>query len=1549
MSSSDKEIIEPCIEKWKSQLLDITARNRALFYRPTRSTLTVHREPSSVWNGIVQEGAIQLDEATLVPADVTEEMASTTLEDAIRRSKAIAEIARAFSDEQGVHVTHAVFGWLKWTDESRTPRDNDESVTLQNGRTVRVVRSPLVFVPVNVLRESRGWKVSLELNSAIASNITLEHAIDEIHGLKIEFEEDDIEPTAVLEYWRKAIQGKEQWEVYTGDDVIIDTFSFKKIALLKEIERSIDHITNQPLLRALCGDSAALANSPSVPSYDSLDDAMATENLNLVVPADASQIKALLAVNHNMDMVIQGPPGTGKSQTITNIISMQLSQGKTVLFVADKRQARNIVVDNLASAGLGELVLHITQEVLGRRSTSSAKKDIADQLGEILNQGPGYYEFQPEFAANHQSIRNQLNNYDKRLHFRLGPSANSNVFSLLGRWAAVEDDYPLNLKNDMNLPKIWEIDESWIQSAIESAIRVDDLGEDNLLLAVNPWLDSGLKTQDLSKLQEIEQALSLLVTCPNKLKQIIEVHSDSAHFDQDDSKLEAIELLVSTLSVVGQHHAVKRKLIGPIRPSFWKTKGVFSNFINSGGKAPELAASTADELANHLQSILNARYLVATYFPYVAAISSVHELSLATDKLLSSIESAVVAINTATTCLDANSDQLGSALISLVKVRESGQSIRTLLEFSLAKRWAKEAIESDPVLASGGAVLSNQISVLKESEQEALKLAQVNTLNATVPCRPSQEDYAVPGGDLQILRSQVNARRRRPLRWLFSRAGVKILQIKPCIVASPLAVAQFLNSDAFQFDLVIFDEASQIPTADAVVPMSRAKQVVVVGDSQQMPPTTFFDRTAGQDIDPDEIPYDSVLEQCQSLLPSRRLLWHYRSEDERLIAFSNRNFYNGDLLTFPSSWELHPDLGIKFHYLPDAVYGRGGSRANPEEAEEVIAILEDELASNPENTIGVTAMSVAQSIEIQNRVEVAAESSESLQNWLDEGGRARNLETVQGDEFDISILSFGYGKDASGTPQLNFGPLSREDGYKRLNVAITRARKKTIVVTSITASDIPVGRVGTGGQYVRAYLDYAERGPIALGDDLNIDSVDIFESPFEEEVAKQIRGLGWGVDTQVGVSRYRVDLGVRHPEHPGKYIAGIECDGATYHSSENARDRDIGRQDALERRGWNIYRIWSTDWFRNRDRVMSDLQAYLTELLDRDDSDTSHPDAPQPLLSGGNARKSPVFRPLNHGLEPGTVPSSPGSTPTGRDSIRSQIDNYGAWLVSYIKSHGPLAYSEVVSFGLRLGIYRSQEIRLLLDQLEATGTLRWSGQFIWHSDTDPRVVPLKVARGTTTRTFNCYSDDELRRGMELACNASIPIKFEEVARATVRLLGYPKTLVGMRKRLEALLPSAVNEGYLKVDGDGFRSHPLSNLNVSSNTINIGSSVSSNSFELPDKTSYSTKLKSQMSASVNSTPTSVLSLDSSSIKQALTSRRPLRISYRATTGPVTSRTVEIYGVSHSYFDAFDRRSGEQRTFRIDRVVSIDWDGTSTFKKPQNYKPSKWVRQGLIASV
>lgn len=532
--------------------------------------------------------------------------------------------------------------------------------------------------------------------------------------------------------------------------------------------------------------------------------------------------------------------------------------------------------------------------------------------------------------------------------------------------------------------------------------------------------------------------------------------------------------------------------------------------------------------------------------------------------------------------------------------------------------------------------------------------------------------------------------------------------------------------------------------------------------------------------------------------PSRQTR-HYRSRDERLIAFSNHLFYDGSLLTFPASWSEHPARGVHFEHVAHAIYGRGGSRTNPQEAERVIELLADELARAPEQEVAITAMSITQGREIQDRIEANAGAVEPLQRWLDEGGRVKNLETIQGDECDTMILSFGYGKDAGGTPVLNFGPLSRDDGYRRLNVAVTRARQKTILVSSLRATDIPP-TVGSGGQLVRRYLDYAERGLIALVEDVRATGVDQFDSVFEEEVARQLRARGWSVDTQVGVSRFRIDLGIRDPDEPGRYLAGIECDGATYHGSESARDRDITRQAVLERLGWTIFRVWSPDWFSNRQKVMADLDAWLRELhVSSQETRASVPASTRPVEDPSSTASTIEFKPSDPSLPPGTVPYQP--------HVASRPGpNLERWVTRLVEIEGPLHEDELLQalrddhgYG-RLGANIRQEFEAAIAGAERSGGIVRRRTWLWPPSVAVESVAVRVRSGEERRRFEWYSDEELVRAIRIACSIAGPLSRDGLAEATGRLLGVNLT-EGVRERIDGALDLAITSGHL-VDRDG---------------------------------------------------------------------------------------------------------------------------------------------------
>lgn len=459
------------------------------------------------------------------------------------------------------------------------------------------------------------------------------------------------------------------------------------------------------------------------------------------------------------------------------------------------------------------------------------------------------------------------------------------------------------------------------------------------------------------------------------------------------------------------------------------------------------------------------------------------------------------------------------------------------------------------------------------------------------------------GSEVQILlREGEKKRRLLPVRTLLGKIPNLAFALKSCFMMSPLTVSQYIDPYKIKFDIVIFDEASQIMPEDAVSCLYRAKQAVVMGDTQQLPPTSFFQRYSDDDGDLDDIEdLDSFLKEASIKFRPGTLDWHYRSRNEHLIAFSNNSFYGNRLITFPNSIE-DENTGIDFVYLENAIYDRGKSKKNRDEASEVVKTYKKVKKEYPNKSIGIIAFSIAQENAIRDAFEMASIFIEESLEAENESVFIKNLETVQGDERDIIILSVGYGKDAQRRLSHYFGPLNHQQGYKRLNVAVTRSRIKTIVISSIKYTDLDLNKVKSDSiRHFKNYLNYAENKKLDIFNEefehLN------FESSFEEVVYDALTNEGFDISTQVGCSGYRIDLAVKHPEKPGAYILGIECDGAKYHSSRYARDRDKVRQKILEDLGWNIHRIWSDEWLDDKASEINLIKDRVKECLEKTENE----------------------------------------------------------------------------------------------------------------------------------------------------------------------------------------------------------------------------------------------------------------------------------------------------------------------------------------------------------
>ena len=447
-------------------------------------------------------------------------------------------------------------------------------------------------------------------------------------------------------------------------------------------------------------------------------------------------------------------------------------------------------------------------------------------------------------------------------------------------------------------------------------------------------------------------------------------------------------------------------------------------------------------------------------------------------------------------------------------------------------------------------------------------------------------------------------RPRMPVRKILTRAGGSIQALKPCFMMGPQAVAQYLTPGVIKFDLVIMDEASQLKPEEAIGSIARGGQLVVVGDPKQLPPTSFFSRMS-QDGESNEDQFtttdaESILDVCSShFRPTRSLRWHYRSQHHSLIAFSNQSFYRGNLIIFPSPYGQGGKLGVRAVYLADAIYE---NQTNLREAKRVVDAVVEHIANRPNESLGIVTLNIKQRDLIAELLEERLRSVRGAdtyrENWITEGAPLfiKNLENVQGDERDAIIISTTFGKPpGSSAVRQNFGPISRQGGWRRLNVLFTRAKRSIALYTSMRPEDIVMdGTTPDGTKALRNYLEFARTGSLATVEETGREA----DSDFEISVMDVLKQRGYEVTPQLGVAGYRIDIAVKHPDSQGSYLAAIECDGATYHSALSVRDRDRIRQEILESLGWRgrIWRIWSTDWFRTPRQETEKLISFLEDL-----------------------------------------------------------------------------------------------------------------------------------------------------------------------------------------------------------------------------------------------------------------------------------------------------------------------------------------------------------------
>jgi len=563
-------------------------------------------------------------------------------------------------------------------------------------------------------------------------------------------------------------------------------------------------------------------------------------------------------------------------------------------------------------------------------------------------------------------------------------------------------------------------------------------------------------------------------------------------------------------------------------------------------------------------------------------------------------------------------EAINQDLQGIVQALESGVAplaqVSDYFDYSYQSWWVKKAIDGEPALCRfASADHERKISEFRQADERFQSLTEeyiAARLAAQIPANTNVSPRSET--EMGLLRRELQKQRRHlPVRQLVHGLPTLLPKLKPCLLMSPLSVAQYLDAGHAQFDVVVFDEASQIPVWDAVGAIARGRQLICVGDPKQLPPTNFFNRAddpdAGGVYEDDIQDLESILDECLgSGLPKLSLEWHYRSKHESLIAFSNITYYDGKLVTFPSP--VTQDTAVRFEQV-NGVYDRGGSRTNRAEAEAIVTAIEKHfLGPNPRPlSLGIVTFNQPQQNLIETLLDARRRSNQALDqaiaNAADEPLFIKNLENVQGDERDIIYFSVTHGPDASGKVSLNF--LNREGDHRRLNVAITRARQGVVIFSTLLPEQIDLSRTRASGiRDLKNYLDFALRGARVVVEQTTPTGHEP-HGAFEEAVIRALREKGWTVHPQVGVSKYRIDIGVVHPHAEGEYLLGVECDGRNYNSGATARDRDRLRRHVLEGLGWRLHRIWSSDWWKDGEDQIDQLHGVLEGLVTQDKTESS--------------------------------------------------------------------------------------------------------------------------------------------------------------------------------------------------------------------------------------------------------------------------------------------------------------------------------------------------------
>ncbi|WP_104525056.1 DUF4011 domain-containing protein [Blastococcus atacamensis] len=1582
------------VQQWKNALLDLSLRNRLINYSE-RSGLHLTLPPTAlpILDNLVQDGtpvtllpgdqlaAVQKERGLTAAADLPPDQltdllverrevhADVTSGGYLPRLRNLAYRAKTVQEETGANNLYLALGSLVWELDGRP------------------LRSPLVLVPVVLTPVGRtgSYRLALDESGSSTPNYCLLEKLRQVHGLVVptlaESAESTVDVEGALEALRVGLVGHGlPYRVEATADLAI--LQFAKFRLWKDLDEHWADFAQNPLVHHL-------VHEPTEPFVDPARDTGAYVDLDSVgaelpVPADASQLRAIAEAGAGRTFVLEGPPGTGKSQTITNVLTRAIADGKRVLFVAEKRAALDVVARRLDAVGMGMFALDLHDKG-SRASMVRAQIRLAmEHAIAVDSQG---------LAAESETLRStrrQLARYADRLHEEnaVGLSLYSARTAELAAGTDVEP-LPMPLPFVANAP-------TEVLTAVRRALALlPDIADLTRPSPRHPWafvdspevdlpaareatnaVDAALREvagiaelggvmrhartpEDLDALSHLlsgppvgigvldETFSSRWTTATGAILGEVAAFTAFRHPGLDVATPEVLALPLADIYVRAQTAAAsswwgRRKRLTAVRDeigsclrpgakvrpkdvpllveNLWRVQTAVQGIVARVDSVPGLAAPagwnpfTDPGLLEREVSWLRragiavdgrSAFHVALRKLIVAGMPSTPSAAAAVARLRDAVVDLLELCGSSADQLATWAGDDGFALRwSMTRpergvITPPGSGGEGTVLMSL-RRWVSFLDTLEPLryaglfdarrllvtgeIAADDAVRALDRGLAIASVAERLDATGLDTfdaeaheraidrftaashavrehLTAALPAsvlRSRPFDATMGTGQVGALQREL-AKQRRGLgvRQLLARYGELITAVMPCVLVSPDSVARFFPAAAGQFDLVVFDEASQIRVADAVGALGRARAAVVVGDSKQMPPTSFLEPTTTSADDSVEVETavedeESILSECvQARVPRHWLSWHYRSQDESLIAFSNAQYYENRLSSFPAPTHgrasSEPDgRGVSLVRVPGTFHRSGAGRllrTNPVEAKAIVAEIRRRFDALPKwdgmtgvPSIGVVTFNAQQRSYIEALLRDADDDrlAAALDRSDGEGLFVKNLENVQGDERDVIFFSTGFSPDASGNLPLNFGPLNRMGGERRLNVAITRARRQVVVFSSFDPEQLRAEETSSVGiKHLRAYLDMADRGTDVLPRSARSAAV---VDRHREQIAAELRGRGLVVRTDVGLSEFRVDLSVSRPADPETPLMAVLLDGPAWARRGTVGDRDAVPVEVLGGMlRWPVVeRVWLPTWLADASSVVDRLAAAVdaAPVVARPVAEPVQlPTAAVESFKGVAALRSAVTAsvavPATPPARPAARPAAPrtpakpaaleGETPfvpwipkaAGEKTVLDELPAskparaVRRVLQAGVRAEGPihvdrLAKLTVGAFGLnRVTESRKQTLLSLLPPSAV------DGDYLWPEGIDRASWSgFRRQVSSTDRPIDHVAPEEIANAMVALCRAAAGMRRDELLTATASVFGYKRRAASVTPVLEKALASALDCGRLTEQGSG---------------------------------------------------------------------------------------------------------------------------------------------------